>query len=269
VIRATRSRLLQQTPSNDSPDRVTFARWAGIEPDAWQVRALESEARRLIILAGRQIGKSTVTSLISLHTALYVPGSLVLVMAPALRQSGEWFLKLKQAHARLIRPPCGVVRETTTELVFAHGSRIVCLPGTEKSIRSFSDVAVLVLDEAALTEDSLYPSVAPMVARDGRTILLSTPRGARGVFHRLWTDGGDDWERIKVRAAEVPRRWPPEELARKRAEIGDWWYRQEFELEWMEGEHQIFAYDLVMAAVSAEVTPLFPIPDRSDVWASR
>src|SRR5215210_5679926 len=113
-------------------DPLTFARATGIEADAWQQQVLTSDARRLLILAGRQVGKSTVTGLLALRNALYVPGSLVLIFAPALRQSSEFFLKVKQAHAKLALPPCGLERETATELVFSNGSRIVCNPGSEK-----------------------------------------------------------------------------------------------------------------------------------------
>ena len=230
---------------------------AGMVCDPWQAMTLRSAARRLLILAGRQVGKSSVTSALALHEALTCPESLILIFAPALRQSGEFFTKVKHLHAALRQASGDLERETATELVFANGSRVVCLPGTEKSTRSFSSVSTLIIDEASRIDPALFPSVAPMVTLAGRIILLTTPFGARGTFHQLWSDGGPEWERVKVRAAEVPRRWPPEELARKRAEVGDWWYRQEFEIEFVSAVDQVFAYDTVMAAMSAEVAPLF------------
>lgn len=238
-------------------DPLTFARAIGIEPDTWQQQVLTSDARRLLILAGRQVGKSTVTGILGLRNALYTPESLVLIFAPALRQSSEFFNKVKQAHAKLAFPPCGLDRETATELVFSNGSRIVCNPGSEKSTRGFSSVTTLILDEASRVDPALFPSVAPMVTLAGRIILLTTPFGSRGTFHQLWTEGGPEWERVKVRAADVPRRWPAAELARKRAEIGDWWYRQEFDLEFMETVDQVFSYETVMSALSTDVQPLF------------
>ena len=240
---------------------------AGIEaPDEWQRRVLSTSVQRLLILAGRQVGKSTVTGLLALRTALYEPGALILIFAPTLRQSSEFFLKLKQAHAKFGQSPCGVARETATELAFTNGSRIVCNPGSEKSTRGFSSCSMLIIDEASRADPALFPSVAPMVTLDGRIVLLTTPFGARGTFHTLWSEAGDEWERVKVRAADVPRRWPAEELARQRATLGDWWYRQEFDVEFVEASDQVFSYDLVQSCVSPIVQPLFPVGESEDPW---
>lgn len=241
---------------------------AGLACDPWQATTLRSVARRMLILAGRQVGKSTVTSVMALHQALTCPNSLILIFAPALRQSGEFFTHVKQLHTQLGPSAGAVERETATELVLANGSRLVCLPGTEKTTRGYSSCTTLIIDEAARADDALFPSAAPMVTLEGRIILLSTPFGARGTFHQLWAEGGPAWERIKVRAADVPRRWPPEELARKRADVGDWWYRQEYEIEFIDATNQYFATEVVMAAVSTDVQPLFPVAYGGDPWVS-
>src|SRR5215212_4808858 len=75
-------------------DRVTFARALGLEPDPWQEDLLRSTANRTLLNCCRQSGKSTMTGLIALHRALYYPGSLILCLAPALRQSQELFQKV-------------------------------------------------------------------------------------------------------------------------------------------------------------------------------
>jgi hypothetical protein len=54
---------------------------AGFHPDPWQRHALRSEAKRLLLLAARQTGKSTTTSFIALHGALFRPGSLILLVS--------------------------------------------------------------------------------------------------------------------------------------------------------------------------------------------
>ncbi len=92
MIQAARARLLQLTPDAEfSADRVAFARAAGFEPDPWQVRALRSEAPQQIWLCARQVGKSTTAALISMHTVMYHANTLVLLLSPTLRQSGELF----------------------------------------------------------------------------------------------------------------------------------------------------------------------------------
>ena len=72
-------------------DRVAFARAAEIEPDDWQQDALHSAAPRQLYNCARQSGKSTVAGVLAAHTALYEPGSLVLLVSPTLRQSQELF----------------------------------------------------------------------------------------------------------------------------------------------------------------------------------
>src|SRR4051794_4035747 len=76
-------------------DRVSFARALGIGGlDPWQERLLRSSSDRILLNCSRQSGKSTMAALFALHRALYHPGSLVLCLAPALRQSQELFGKV-------------------------------------------------------------------------------------------------------------------------------------------------------------------------------
>src|SRR3954453_23162463 len=77
---------------------------AGLEPDPWQLAFLHSTAPRVLLLASRQSGKSTATSLLALHTALYRPGALVLLIAPTFRQSSELYRKVTGFYADLGRP---------------------------------------------------------------------------------------------------------------------------------------------------------------------
>ena len=39
--------------------------------------------------------------------------------------------------------------------------------------------------------------------------------------------------------------------------MGDWWYTQEYECQFVDTSDQVFGHDLVMQALSAEVEPLF------------
>jgi hypothetical protein len=72
-------------------DRVSFAEKLGISPDAWQRNLLDSSSRRVLLNCSRQSGKSTMSAVLALHRALYHPDSLILCLAPALRQSQELF----------------------------------------------------------------------------------------------------------------------------------------------------------------------------------
>ncbi len=76
-------------------DPVAFAHYyLGIAPDAKQSVVLRSGAPQLILNCSRQWGKSTVSSVLALHKAYFEPRSLVLVVSPTLRQSGELLRKI-------------------------------------------------------------------------------------------------------------------------------------------------------------------------------
>jgi hypothetical protein len=137
-----------------------------------------------------------------------------------------------------------------------NGSRIEALPGTEKTIRGFSGVDLLILDEAARVDDELYFAVRPMLAVSGGALLmLSTPYGKRGVFFEEWT-GGHGWDRYEVPAGEVPRIGDAF-LAEERRSLPEWVYRQEYECSFEETEDQVFTHDEVEAAFTDAVKPLF------------
>src|SRR5687768_2182216 len=144
-------------------DRVAFAEKLGVVPDGWQEDLLRSSADRVLLNCSRQSGKSTMAAVIALHRALYHSGSLILCLAPALRQSQELFSKMTGFYRDLGRPvpPQG---ERRLSLELENGSRIITLPGTEKTIRGFSGAALLIVDEAARVDDALYFAVRPMLA---------------------------------------------------------------------------------------------------------
>jgi hypothetical protein len=255
-LRVRAERLMPSTSSVLDP--ITLAAYAGFTLDDWQRNLLLSEAHQLIILASRQSGKSTVSSIRALHRALYSPESLVLLLAPSYRQSRELFRKVKDALAALPFP-APVASESALELEFSNGSRIVALPGKESTIRGFSGVSLLIVDEASRVPDELYQAVRPMLAVSGGDIvLLSTPFGKRGFFHHEWTEGGNAWHRTKITAEMCPR-IPREWLEQERKTIGDWWYRQEYMCDFVETDSQVFSYEDIQRALDPTVKPLFQV----------
>jgi hypothetical protein len=97
-------------------------------------------------------------------------------------------------------------RLTAEELVLANRSRIVSLPCREETIRGYSNVNLLVIDEAARVPDDVYRAVRPMLAvSGGRLICLSTPYGRRGFFWHAWANCGTDWIRVEVAAERIAR----------------------------------------------------------------
>jgi hypothetical protein len=208
------------------PPTVELMRKLGLEPDPWQIEVLEGGHPRLLLNCCRQAGKSTAVALLGLAEAVFVPGSKVLLLSRSHRQSTELFRIITGFYRRLGAPLRE--RQTAEELQLENHSRIVCLPCREETIRGYSHVSLLVIDEAARVPDDLYRAVRPMLAvSGGRLICLSTPYGKRGFFYEAWARGGDDWHRIEVSADRIPR-IRPEFLAQERRGLGESWYRQEY-----------------------------------------
>jgi phage FluMu gp28-like protein len=161
-----------------------------------------------------------------------------------------------QIHQKLGLGTAPPESESSLRVELANGSRIVALPGREETVRGYSSVALLVIDEAARVSDDLYRAVRPMLAvSGGRIVALSTPFGKRGFFHQEWTSG-EGWERVRITAAECPR-IPAEFLEQERRAMPAAWFQQEYFCEFSEAEGAVFSYADVMAALSGDVKPLF------------
>jgi hypothetical protein len=240
----------------EQADPTLMAERAGITPDRWQADLLRSSARQMILNCSRQSGKSTISAVLGLHQAIYTPDSLSLLLSPSLRQSQELFRKLKGVYSALesdLLPQPVIETALTTE--FDNNSRIIALPGKEATIRGFSGVDLLIVDEASRVPDELYQAIRPMLAvSGGRIILLSTPFGKRGFFHSEWTDG-IGWLRTKITADQCPR-IDKEWLERERQMIGDWWYRQEYLCQFVETLDSVFNFDDIRSIPSSDVKPL-------------
>jgi len=142
--------------------------------------------------------------------------------------------------------------------VIDNGSRVVSLPGSESTVRGFSAVDLLVIDEASRVPDPLYYATRPMLAvSGGGLVAMSTPFGRRGWWFEAWANGGSaEWERIEVPATENPR-LSSEFLDGERKALGDWWYDQEYACKFLASVDSVFDEAAVMAALSPDVLPLF------------
>ena len=246
-------------------DPVLLAEAAGLYLDKWQRDVVRSAAPRQILNCCRQSGKSTTTAVLALHTALYEPKSLTLLLSPGERQSKELLRKVLDLYQTLNRPvPADA--ENKLELELTNGSRVVALPGAEGTIRGYSGVRLLIVDEASRVPDSLYVAVRPMLAvSGGRLVTLSTPWGKRGWWYREW-EQGREWERVKITAHQCPR-ITPAFLEEERETLGDLFFASEYLCQFVDTVTQVFPTDLVMAAFADDVAPLFDastVPDLEE-----
>jgi hypothetical protein len=230
--------------------------WLGFEPDERQAELLGRDVRRLILNCTRQWGKSTITAAKAVTRARERAGSLTLVVSPSARQSGEFLRKAAGFVRRMGMRPRGD-GDNEISLLFPNGSRLVGLPGTEATVRGFSAVSLMLIDEAARVSDEMYKTVRPMLAvGDGDLWLMSTPFGKRGFFWEEWAQGGRQWERVTAPATECAR-ISPSFLEEERASLGERWFRQEYLCEFLEADDALFSREAIERATTEEVKPLF------------
>ena len=225
----------------------------GLQTDLWQREVLrrvppykvEPKApRNIICCTSRQVGKSTVISVKAANKACYTPKSLVIVTAPVERQSKELFKKIMEC-VKLTPGAPKIVRDSATEMEFANGSRVVCLPGKAEFIAGFSAPAMVIIDEACYAKDNLFYTVKPMLAvSKGELILISTPFVCQGFFYKTWTEDDPDWRKFEVKAFDVGR-LDAEFLAKERRKMGDWWFNSQYMCKFQQPEDSVCTEEMI------------------------
>jgi hypothetical protein len=229
---------------------------AGIEPDPWQKALLTSSWDRALLNCCRQSGKTTASAALALETALSGTDNLVLILAPARRQSKEFLHTLRGLY-RDANPDVGLDKQSELRIRLENESRIIALPGKEGTVRGYT-ADLVIADEAARVPDSVYVATRPMLAvSGGRFVGLSTPAGQRGWFFTAW-ETQPDWEKVKVTGYDCPR-MSEEFLEQERREMGEWEFRSEYLCEFQDTQDQLYRTEDIEAAVTSDVGALFDV----------
>jgi hypothetical protein len=235
-------------------DPVAWARdRLGLTPDPWQAAIIGARGEQRLILASRQSGKSWTTAVRACYEALFHAPAMILLASPSESQSKELFRRLTGFWSSLPDRP-KAVKENETELELENGSRIVAVPGSERTVRSKSAVSLLIIDEASRIDDSLIAAVTPMLATtDGDLIALTTPFGKRGWFYEQWTSG-EGYQRTKRTALDCPR-ISQAFLDKERARLGPMMLAQEYMCEFIDPDSSVFSSELVEMALVDDFQP--------------
>jgi hypothetical protein len=233
-------------------DKVAFFKAAtGYDHlDEWQEKFLLSEHRHKILNCSRQAGKTTVNAVDCLHTAIFEPKSMIVVIGPAERQSKEFFRTVVEAFNELgyFDFQAGLASDRKLGMELPNGSRIEALPGgSPQTIRGFKKVRKLVLDEAAHMHEDVYTAARPfLMASSGNLHMLSTPHGKQGFFYETWESAMANpkgrWEAYSVNAYQVSH-FKIEDIEAEKAEIPARKFRQEFMCSFEDTDDQVFSYE--------------------------
>ena len=236
-------------------DPIVFAATQlGFVPDPQQARVLQPDPRG-IVCCHRPWGKSTTIAAKAVHRAWCQAGSLTVIVAPSLRQSAETVRKAEFFVQRLGVRPRGD-GDNRVSVLLPNGSRIVGLPESEHTTVGFSNVSLLVVDEAARVPDPTYHALRPtLVHSRGDLWLLSTPLGKGGFFHDAWTNAPQHWTRVHVPVTANPR-ISPDHVAEERATLPRSRFAQDYLCEFLQPDNAVFRHEDIEALFTTDIAAL-------------
>jgi hypothetical protein len=198
-----------------------------IELHSCQKRVLRKmrDNRFFILLASRQIGKTTLMTIYALWIACFQQDQSILIVANKEGTAIEIFRRIRLAYEELpnwLKP--GVKEYGKTSMSLANGCRIGISTTTGTAARGLS-INCLILDELAFIEPHLveefWKSVYPIVSssKKSKIFIASTANGTGNLFHSLFTgaeQGKNGWACDKILWNEIPGRdekWKDETIA--------------------------------------------------------
>lgn len=172
------------------------------DPWPWQLRLarLWTREKRVAILKARQLGISWMAAAYAVHTAIFEPGALVLLLSQTQPDARELLAKAKFIFERLpahLRPD-QLGRDNVDSLSFPGlQSEIVALPSTEKAGRGRT-ARLVVADEHAFHQwaEANMAAVQPTMEAGGQFISLSSANGIGNLFADLVSKArqpGSEW----------------------------------------------------------------------------
>jgi hypothetical protein len=144
-----------------------------------------------IILKSRQLGLSTLVASYALWMAIFQRDKNILIIATKLAIAQNFIKKVKVMLRSL--PKWLVLPEVTSDnkqtIEFSHGSVVKAVPTSDDAGRSEA-LSLLIIDEAAFVKnfDTLWMGLYPTLSTGGDAIILSTPNGVGGQYHKIYTD---------------------------------------------------------------------------------
>jgi|TARA_R110001583_G_scaffold31600_1_gene107906 hypothetical protein len=163
-----------------------------------------TQERFSIILKSRQLGLSTLVAAYSVWLALYQRDKNILVIATKLSVAQNFITKVKTMIRSLpqwlVMPE--IISNNKQLIELSNGSSIKAIPTSDDAGRSEA-LSLLIIDEAAFVKnfDELWMGLYPTISTGGRVIILSTPNGVGGQYHKLYTDaaaGLNEFKEIKL-----------------------------------------------------------------------
>ena len=241
--------------------------------DTWQKQVLNYKGS-VALRCGRQTGKSTAVALKARKLAYDYPGTTILILAPALRQSTLLYEKVRamleadnldiiksklgdqtfttELKKNLAYREAGIFQDkepTKHRIRLKNGSQILteACGETGAKIRGYT-VDFLIIDEAQKIPAAVWVAIIPMLMtsrkmrKTGWVIILGTPFGKHGYYYECF--GDDDYKHVHV-TSESCKRTTKEFLKKEQKRLTKADYEQEYLAEFVESIRQYFSSDLI------------------------
>lgn len=188
-----------------------------IELFSCQKRVLRSlrDNRFVVLLASRQIGKTTLMTIYALWLACFHEDQRILIVANKEQTAINIFKRVRIAYEQLpnyLKP--GTVEYGKTSMTLGNGSSIGISTTSSDAGRGES-VNCVILDELAFIDNHLveefWKSVYPIISssKKSKIFIASTPNGTGNLFHEIYTgalEGKNGWKSERVDWWEIPGR---------------------------------------------------------------
>ena len=239
-----------------------------------QKRALRKmrDNRFFILLASRQIGKTTMMTIYALWIACFNKDQKILIVANKEGTAIEIMQRIRMAYEELPNWLKPAVKEYgKTSVTLANGTRIGISTTTGTAARGQS-VNCLILDELAFIEphlvDEFWKSVYPIISssKKSKIFIASTANGTGNLFYRLYEAaerGESNWASDKILWNEIPGRdeaWKQDTIA----SIGSMEaFNQEFNCEFLDSGESSLNEELYARLIQGAEEPKFSFDEGS------
>ena len=199
-----------------------------------------NENRRVIVKAGRQVGKTTMVVGYILWYILFNEDKFVAILANKAPTAREILNRIKIAYESLpLWLQQGVRVWNKGDIELENNCRVMATSTASSAIRGYS-ISLLYLDEFAFVPtniaDEFFTSVYPTISSgtQSKILISSTPNGMNH-YYRMWTEaveGQNGFKHIEANWRQVPGRdqaWADDQ----RRILGEEKFLQEMECEFM------------------------------------
>jgi hypothetical protein len=212
------------------------------KPHEKQLLLKTCNAKRVVVLAGRRFGKTTVVADIAVERALN--GYRILEAAPTADQTNAFWESCKASLVDMIAAGLAYKNDTDRVLRFPNGGQIKAKTAWDADSLRGDYADLLILDEYSLMDPSAWDEVgAPMLLdNDGSAIFIFTPKRKNHAFklyQRAIGDATGRWAAFHFTSYDNPY-LSKEALEEITSDMTEDAYRQEILAEFLEGEGTVF-----------------------------